>query len=218
MDIDSRRRRTGDSRVGRRIWDVVSNAGREIAAYRLKRRFHMWGRWLKYSSLYPTYVVRLIRNGRVTYVNRGHAETQDVDGQVGEMRHDLIDENLKGIDEWFARQNRYSTKDAEFELKAESNPLIFGNLFCADPLMRRATIKRLAYILPGRPIIYFLYSYILRRGFLDGRDGFVFCLMRALYQCMVIVRTRCSAQRIRLVNGSILSLAGVGYVASLCPV
>ena len=90
----------------------VLPAAPEIAAFRLARRFYMWGRWLRHSSLYPSYVVRLVRKGRVRYVNRGHAETQDVDGVTAQLATDLIDENLKGIDEWFERQNRYSTRDA----------------------------------------------------------------------------------------------------------
>ncbi len=143
---------------------VAAASPAAIAAYRVKRRFHMWGRWLKYSSLYPTYVVRLIRKGRVSYVNRGHAETQEVDGTVAELEHDLIDENLKGIDEWFERQNRYSSKDAEFELGNEAKPMRWGDLVASDPLVRRAAVKRLASALPGRPLLYFLYTLCAARG------------------------------------------------------
>ena len=74
--------------------------------FRVRRRFHMWGRWLRYSSLYPSWVVRLVRKDRVSYVNRGHAETHIVEGRIEELENDLIDENLKGIDEWLERQNR----------------------------------------------------------------------------------------------------------------
>ena len=40
---------------------------------------------------------------------------------------------------------------------------------------------------PGRAPMYFFYSYVVRRGFLDGADGLVFCSMRALFQQMVVV-------------------------------
>lgn len=159
-----------------------------VGAFRVRRRFHMWGRWLRHSSLYPTWVVRFIRRDRVRYINRGHAETQDVQGEIRDLAHDLIDENLKGIDEWFERQNRYSRKDAEFEIAAERGGLRPGDLLTADPLVRRAALKRLAWRLPARGFIYFLYSYVWRRGFLDGRDGFVFCRMRAMYQSEVAIK------------------------------
>jgi glycosyltransferase involved in cell wall biosynthesis len=164
---------------------AISNVPDSVGAFRLKRRFYMWGRWLRFSSLYPSWVVRLVRKGRVRYVNRGHAETQDVNGDVRDLKNDLIDESLKGIDEWFERQNRYSCKDAEYELAVETQPLRFRDLTNGDPLVRRNAAKRLATMLPARPLIYFLYSYVWRRGFLDGKDGLVFCMMRALYQGMV---------------------------------
>ena len=130
-------------------------------------------------------MVRLIHRDRVRYVNRGHAETQQVDGDVAELDGDLIDENEKGILEWFERQTRYARKDAEFELTEDGKPGSFTDLASPDPLVRRAALKRLARRAPGRAPVYFLYSYVLRRGFLDGRDGLVFCTMRALYQQMV---------------------------------
>src|SRR5262245_46604528 len=38
---------------------TLASAPPQIAAYRLSRRFYLWGRWLRHSSLYPTWVVRL---------------------------------------------------------------------------------------------------------------------------------------------------------------
>ena len=129
-----------------------------------------------------------MRVGCVRFVNRGHAETQEVQGEINDLVNDLIDENLKGIDEWFERQNRYSTQDAEHELSLEDTPLAPGNLFSCDPLFRRATLKQLAICMPARPLLYFLYSYFLRGGFRDGKDGLIFCMMRALYQGMVVAK------------------------------
>lgn len=167
---------------------LAAKAPVEAAAYRVRRRFHMWGRWLRHSSLYPSWVVRLVRVGRVKYVNRGHAETQVVEGATLDLSNDLIDENLKGIDEWFERQNRYSTKDAEHELQIQASAQAWGGLFSVDPLVRRVALKGIAMRLPGRPVLYFIYSYLLRGGFLDGRDGLVFCTMRSLYQAMVVAK------------------------------
>ena len=167
---------------------LASDSRPEIAAYRVKRRFHMWGRWLRHSSLYPSWVVRLVRVGRVQYVNRGHAETQVVDGVICELENDLIDENLKGIDEWFERQNSYSSKDAEHEIHSENHAPPWTKILHGDPLIRRAALKAMAVRLPGRPLLYFIYSYVFRGGFRDGRDGLVFCMMRALYQGMVVAK------------------------------
>ena len=160
----------------------------QVGAYRVKRRFHIWGRWLRHSSLYPSWVVRFVHKDCVRFVNRGHAETQAVQGAIHALTNDLLDENLKGIDEWFERQNRYSTRDAEFELIHERAAPGIRSLFSLDPLARRAYLKALGFRLPFRPLLYFLYAYVLRGGILDGRDGFVFCTMKATYYTMVNVK------------------------------
>ena len=164
----------------------IPNVSGDIGAFRIRRRFHMWGRWLKYSSLYPTWVVRLIHRDRVRYLNRGHAETQDVQGRIADLDNDLIDENLKGIDDWYERQNRYSSKDAEYEVARDGAGIRWGGLWSTDGLARRATLKQIAARLPFRPLLYFVYSYVFRLGFLDGWDGLQFCLMKATYQRMLV--------------------------------
>lgn len=174
--------------LARELMDLARQPEAGVGAYRMRRRFHMWGKWLRYSSLYPTWVVRFIRLGAVRYQDRGHAETQEVDGRIGDLRHDLIDENHKGIDEWFERHNRYSSKDAAFELEAGRSGLQPAQLFARDPLARRAALKRVASRLPARGLVYFLYSYLWRRGFLDGREGLMFCRMRAMYQTQVAAK------------------------------
>ena len=161
----------------------LPDAPADVAAFRLRRRFHLWGRWLRRSSLYPTWVVRLVRVGRVRYRNRGHAETQVVDGRVASLEQDLIDENHKGLEDWWARQNRYATQEALYELTQPAAPL--RDLLSLDPLRRRAALKSLACRAPARPLWYFLFAYLVRRGFLDGPDGFRFCLMKAVYQAMI---------------------------------
>jgi glycosyltransferase involved in cell wall biosynthesis len=180
----------------------LASVSEETGAFRVRRRFYMWGRWLRHSSLYPNWVVRLVHRDRVRYVNRGHAETQEVRGQIEELEHDLIDENLKGIDEWFDRQGRYARKEADHELAEELRARFhWRDVGAADPLVRRAALKRLSWRVPGRPLLYFFYSYVVRGGFRDGRDGLVFSLMKAVYQAMIVVkkydalRTRSSRSR-----------------------
>jgi glycosyltransferase involved in cell wall biosynthesis len=168
--------------------DAVATAPDSAGAFKVRRRFYLWGRWLQHSSLYPTWVVRLVHRDRVRYENRGHAETQTVDGEIRSLEHDLIDENAKGIDDWLARQLRYAKKEAEFELANEAKGQGLSSLLASEPLERRAALKRLGSGLPGRAGFYFLYAYFVRRGFLDGRDGLMFCTMKALYQQMIVVQ------------------------------
>ena len=167
---------------------ISSSPPRDIGAYRLRRRFYLWGRWLKHSSLYPTWVVRFVHRDKVRFIDRGHAETQKVDGRLGALQGYLIDENLKGLDAWFERHNRYSTKEAAYELRIEDSGAPLDEPRFRDPLARRASLRRIAARLPFRGLIYFFYCYVLRLGFLDGRDGLMLCRMKATYQTMIDIK------------------------------
>jgi len=184
LDADER----VSSELADEICELVRRVPRQVGAYRVRRRFYMWGRWLRYSSLYPTWVVRLIRKNRVHFINSGHGETQEVEGEIRELENDLIDENLKGIEEWFERHNRYSSREVKYELAQISSSIRWIHIFSRNPLARRKAIKYLAANIPGRPLLYFLYSYFVRFGFLEGRDGLTFCLMKTVYYEMISVK------------------------------
>ena len=155
----------------------------DVSAFRVKRRFYLWGQWLKHSSLYPSWVIRLVKKGKFRYVNRGHAETQVVDGRVEALQADLKDENLKGLHAWFARQNDYSSKEAQHEISQGQPP--WSALFSRNPLERRTFLKSLSSRLYLRPVIFFAYTYFWRRGFMDGLAGFYFSLMKSVYVGMI---------------------------------
>ena len=176
---------------------VTDRAPDELAAFRIKRRFYMWGKWLRHSSLYPTWVIRLIRLGRVRYVDRGHAETQQVDGRIARLSNDLIDENRKGIGDWYERQDRYASKEASHELLCASKAAALSDLFSGDPLVRREAAKRLAARVPARGLVYFVYIYFMRLGFLDGSKGLRFCLMKAQYQQLIAKKKREQSKGVR---------------------
>lgn len=180
LDADER----VSSELATELVAVAKGGGEGHAAYQLRRRFHMWGRWLRYSSMYPTWVMRFFNKRLVRYQDRGHAETQLVEGTIGDLSNDLIDENLKGIDEWFERQNRYSRQEAEYELDNTVNGSVWS-LFSTQPLQRRAAVKQLVRSLPFRGAVYFIYAYVVRGGFLDGKEGLAFCRMRSLYYAMI---------------------------------
>lgn len=175
------------SELAKEISSIVNGEPAE-AAFKIRRRFYLWGRWLKHSSLYPNWVVRLIHKDRVVYENRGHAETQTLNGELGSLEHDLLDENLKGIDDWYSRQLRYAEQEAEYELSMEAERLALSDLFSADPLLRRLILKKISWRMPCRAIVYFFYAYFFRLGFLDGVAGYRFCLMKASYQHMIAVK------------------------------
>ncbi len=171
------------------IAERAAKASEKTAGYRVRRKDMLMGRWLRRSSGYPTWFPRMFRRGRVT-VKRDINEEYDIDGAYEDFREHLIHLPFnKGMEWWFARHNRYSTMEAE-TLAGEfgTRPVRLTGLFATDPLERRANMKQLAYRLPGRPALIFLYLYVLRLGFLDGKPGFTFASMRFCYETMISVK------------------------------
>ena len=56
--------------------------------------------------------------------------------------------------------------------------------------MRARALKALAIRLPWRPLLRFLYMYVLRWGFLDGRAGLTYCRLLAIYEYLIVLKTQ----------------------------
>jgi hypothetical protein len=55
---------------------------------------------------------------------------------------------------------------------------------------RRLHQKALFYRLPGRPLLKWLYMIFVRRAFLDGRPGLTYARLQAIYEYMIVLKTR----------------------------
>ena len=54
---------------------------------------------------------------------------------------------------------------------------------------RNRLLKNFAYrYLPARPVFMFLWLYVVKRGFLDGRVGFRYCVLRAFYEYQISLK------------------------------
>jgi glycosyltransferase involved in cell wall biosynthesis len=164
----------------------TNSAPPETAMYRVRRRDMFMGRWLKRSSGYPTWFPRVARKGLVR-VERAVNEVFVANGAVEELGEHIDHYPFnKGLAWWFERHNRYSTGEADLVAgRKQAEAWRVGHLFVPDPAVRRAALKGLAYRLPVRPFLVFLYLFVVRLGFLDGGAGFHFASMRMAYEIMI---------------------------------
>jgi len=178
------------------IQRVVSQASPDVAGYFLCFKTMLHGQWLRFSSTFPVWILRLVRKDRVKYVAKGHGESFEADGTLLRLAEPFLHYNFsKGLSEWFAKHNRYSSREAEAIVNANSQ-VGMRNLFARDPMHRRSALKRFSWRLPCRSFIKFFYMYCLRLGVLDGRAGLTYCSLQAFYEYMICLKVR-ELQRLR---------------------
>lgn len=166
--------------------------GGEHDAFRVPSKLIFQGQWLKHAGMYPTYQIRFGRREALTFTQVGHGQRGDLSpDRIGTLKEPLLHYAFsKGITDWFERHNRYSTDEARHALNVRSESIDWSGLISSDAQRRRRALKDLSYRLPLRPLLRFLYMYIGKRGFLDGRAGFDYCVMLAVYEYMTMLKTR----------------------------
>ncbi len=158
--------------------------------YYIARQNIFQGKWIRHAGMYPDWQLRLFRRGRARYEDRIVHEHMVVEGRTGFLQNHFIHHDFKGVERYLERHNHYASLEAvEIHRMLRGAPgaerVIAGDLSARGPARRRA-IKHFAYRrLPLRPLLIFLYMYVWKLGFLDGRIGFRYCTLRAFYEYQV---------------------------------
>jgi glycosyltransferase involved in cell wall biosynthesis len=168
----------------------INSATNDVAAFSICRKTMFLGKWLRYSDGFPVWIMRVVRRGRASFVDSGHGEVPvpPVDGTLVAISAPFIHYPFsKGLTDWFARHNRYSTREAELEF-ANLPPFRSRDLVTTNASVRRRALRNLGRRLPGRPLFRFAYQFIFRGGFLDGHAGLAFSTLMASYEAMIVVK------------------------------
>lgn len=168
----------------REMQAAIGAAEPRVAMFRMRRKDHLFGRWIRGSSGYPTWFGRLMRIGKVR-VERAINEEYHTDGEVRELEAHLNHFPFnKGFAAWIEKHDRYSTMEAGLRLAGHA-PTRAGDFFSADATVRRRALKQTLYRMPGRPLLVFIALYFFRGGLIEGRAGLTFSLLRAWYEYMI---------------------------------
>ncbi len=176
----------------------------DAVAFQVRRKDYFMGRWLRRSQLYPTWITRVFRPEKIRY-ERLVNPVAVVDGPTGALQGHIIHYPFShGVGHWFERHNNYSSMEAQDLLHEVKAPLKFSELVSTDAAIRRRALKTLAYRLPGRPLLMFVYLYFIRWGLLDGLPGLRYSIMRAMYEYMIDLKVAEHRHRDRAKRGNIL--------------
>lgn len=140
--------------------EIVEAIAKDAAdGYEMPRLSSFCGRPMRHSGWYPDYVLRLFRRSRARFSDDLVHERVICDGKVLRLRTALVHHPVKRLEDALARADRYSTAGAEMMIAAN----------------RRVSFA--SGLLHGW--FAFVRTYILRAGFLDGREGFLLAVANA---------------------------------------
>lgn len=170
---------------------VAMATKREKIGYYAAERVMFMDRWIRYSTQYPRYQMRLFAKDKVWFTDYGHTEREVCNGDTGFLKETYPHYTSgKGLSRWIEKHNRYSTDEAKETIaQLEKGSVNWKKLFFgSSEVERRRALKDLSLRLPFRPIVRWFYMYFVLGGFLDGKAGFTWCTLQAFYEYLILLK------------------------------
>ena len=177
------------------IRSLFTNGHPPRNGYYLNRMHLFLGTFLKHGGNYPSWNLRLLERDSGRYESLGTEELQSagdvevhehilLNGEAGYLQAPMLHEDFKSLHEFIDRHNRYSTWDAGMREVMLANGQVdsIKPRFFGTPVERKRFLRRIWLRLPGKPLLRFIYMYILQLGFLDGRAGLIYSLYKMVQE------------------------------------
>jgi glycosyltransferase involved in cell wall biosynthesis len=174
------------------IYAKLETAGSDVGGIYIRRQLWFMRRWMKHGDMYPAYSMRIWKTRGVTCENRLLDEHMMLkEGTSITLNLDIIDNPLISIATWVGKHNKYSDLEMISYFETKTSTMIESKFFGNQGERRRWLKNTLFYKMPlfFRPVIYFIYRYIIRFGFLDGKEGLVWHVLHGFwYRFLVDVK------------------------------
>ena len=179
--------------LAQEILNAVQSPANPHSGFYVNRRFMFLGRWIKHAGYFPSWNLRLFRLGAGSYELipdsnplNGDNEVHEhviLNGSAGYLQTPMEHYAFKSVRTFVEKHNRYSSWEAE-----QRQGYLGGAQDLPDirwHLRARRVLKRFARAAPFPDAARFLYHFILRGGWLDGRAGYILCRLLADYEFMI---------------------------------
>ncbi len=170
--------------------DKLCNENEETDVNGIVVRFEVnfMGRAIRHGGVYPLRKLLLFKYGKGNIEDRCMDEHCVLfEGRSVEVKHDSLHHDDKGLSEGIDKHTNSSTREMQDYFNSISSERSTG-LAGEHSLDAKAKFKRflrwkIYYKLPAgfRAYAYYFYRYYIRLGFLDGREGKIFCFMQAYW-------------------------------------
>lgn len=156
----------------------------EISEIVVQFTVEFMGKKLKHGGIYPFKKLLIYRTGKGTIEDRAMDEHIILsEGKTVELKNDSYHHDYKGLTEWVDKHNRYSDREMIDYFRQKTDIDIKGKGLNGTTKMKRIVKYNIYYRLPigFRAHLYYIYRYYIKAGFLDGKEGKIFCFMQAYW-------------------------------------
>jgi glycosyltransferase involved in cell wall biosynthesis len=150
-----------EAELAEEILSTLANSS-AYAGFWIPRKNFFLGRWIKHGGFYPDPKLRLIRRGAGRFEEYGAHPTMRVAEPTGRFSHALLHHAYPTLREYIDHMNRYSSLGAQVAVARGHG---------------RFSVSNIVF----RPLLTFLYNYVIRLGFMDGPEGLLLHLYHAGY-------------------------------------
>ena len=158
------------------IREAIKNVNDEIDCFKMPRKNHVLGKWVKHGGLYPDWEYRLFRKDKGRWLEKEVHSRIVVPGKIEELDLQIIHQGMPNISKQLGNLNRYTRYEAD-ELKN-----------------RKIKFSTIRWVLS--PPFIFLKKYILQQGFRDGWRG----VFLAVYSSIYVFLSHAKLKEIEMLN------------------
>lgn len=171
---------------------VLPTMTRDISGITLKRRLIFLGKWMR-RGVYPVKLLRIFRTGKALCEERLMDEhIQLLEGKEIELTNDFVDHNLNNIS-WFCHKHvNYAIREAVDLLDIKIGITGAATTDAQKQITKQAHAKRrLKHRYANQPLflrsfMYFVYRYLIKGAFLEGKVGFIFTFLQGWWYRMLV--------------------------------
>lgn len=159
------------------LQEKLPNMREGVSALSLSLARAYCGKILHHGIVNGIWITRIFRRGKARYEKRLMDEHLSVEGEIVRMKHQFVDDNRMSIGMFTEKHNGYASREAALLLDAEyhlTDTSVMQQDHGEEVEKKRAQKARYARMpLFWRAFGYFIYRYIIKLGFLDGKEGFL---------------------------------------------
>jgi len=183
-----------------------------VVGVNISRRMTFLGRPIRWGGIFPVRVLRVFRHGQGRCENRWMDEHIMVEGETVDFQGEIVDDNLNSLTWWTEKHNAYASREVvdllnlEYRFKAHDTVADLRGRQQAG--VKRWIKEKLYTRLPGglRAFAYFFYRYVLRLGFLDGKEGTAFHVLQGFwYRYLVDMKLHEVKSYMRRTNANVVT-------------